>query len=90
MNNLVIKEHVTEEIVVICETHKVEPGVTIAGNCGCEVTYGTRKTTPLERKIQEVEHLQREIVSAKERLQELGIHNWEKVGEEVAEWTSVD
>ena len=82
MTSLIIKDRVTEEIQIVCEAHQEEPGASLDGLCGCGVEYISRETTEKERTIQEIEHLQRVIVSAKERLQELGIHNWEKIGEE--------
>ena len=85
------KKRVTYEEEVICDTHLAEPGRAVEGDCACgPPVYITRPTTNNEKIIEEIEAIQRRIVAYKERLQEFGVYNWEKVGEVIEQLRGED
>jgi len=83
-------ERITYEEQVLCDAHQAEPGCTIEGDCACGPVYRSRPTTENEKIIEEIEAIQRRIVAYKERLQELGIYNWEKVDEVIEQLLGED
>ena len=82
MNSIILPDRINYQEQIVCDAHRAEPGASLEGDCGCGDVMRSRAVTDEERVTIEIEHLQRVIVSCKERLQALGIHNWEKISEE--------